>query len=306
MIQKVDIQIVERLAPKSGPTSSADYNATQQEVINSFAQIANSWNNSLQPLLDTLPSGSTTIIREDRTSDPNPYINGFDGSQIYMDCTSTEITDDGKYFDTVNNRPITIKESFEDLSATLSRSLQDISVQIAQVSQNTGVTPRQKQAIGSRIFDSEQVSSPGSLDGITQTLIRYTNQLQLDLAGSSSYLNGSGVQTLNFPIFSQISAIQAAHSYNAIFNTLDHSNLDIHTHKYFQVPVGDKNAINKTYYLPGTDTFKTGTLQVFENGETLRYPTHYSELPNGRGWIFSSSYEAPESDDDIWAHYILR
>ena len=112
-VSKIDISVVERYAPSRGPTSSADYNATLQEVINSLAQVSLTWNEDIQPLLDSLPGGGTTIIREDRLDAPNPFINGLDGSQVYLDCTSTVLTDDGKYFSESLNRPLTIKESIE-------------------------------------------------------------------------------------------------------------------------------------------------------------------------------------------------
>ena len=80
-LNKIENGVVERLAPACGPTSSSDYNATQEEIRGALIQITNSWNNELQPLLDTLPGGSTGIDPDKRTEDPNPFTNGFDGSQ---------------------------------------------------------------------------------------------------------------------------------------------------------------------------------------------------------------------------------
>ena len=86
-ISKIDVSIVERIAPDRGPTSSSDYNAVLQELINDLTQISLSWNGEVQPLLDTLPTGETNIIREERTEIPNPFTNGLDGSQMYLDLT---------------------------------------------------------------------------------------------------------------------------------------------------------------------------------------------------------------------------
>ena len=64
-------------------------------TINSLKEIAIKWNSELQPLLDTLPNGDTGISREDRSDTPDPFANGFDGSQLYLDLTSTKTTDNG-------------------------------------------------------------------------------------------------------------------------------------------------------------------------------------------------------------------
>ena len=127
-VSKLDVSIIERPAPARGPTSSADYNAFVEETINSAAQIAISWNEQVQPLLDSLPSGSTNVIREDRLDYPNPFVNGMDGSQIYLDLTSTATTDEGKYYSLDLTRPLTTKESLENFQTQLNESVQNILV----------------------------------------------------------------------------------------------------------------------------------------------------------------------------------
>ncbi len=310
-LDKIDITVVERLAPRTGPTSSANYNATLQEIINSFAQISGNWNSSLQPLLDSLPSGSTVTPREDRTEDPNPFINGFDGSQIYLDSTSTELTEDGKFFDIDSERPVTIKEAVLNLESKLVSDIQDVLIELARVSQSSGITTRQKQAIGARIFDPDQLSSSNSLDGLVQLLIRYSKQLELDISATPGYLNGEGSQTLDFGILQQIAAIQAGHDYDPVFNTVSHDNLDIHTHRFHITPLGATNGINKIFYLPGGEQFKAGSLQVILNGLEIRKNYYYSEHPDGGGYTFTVAGPAPvnsgsPSDDWVWLHYILK
>lgn len=310
-LDKIDVAVVERLAPRSGPTSSANFNATLQEIINSFAQVSNVWNNNLQPLIDSLPTGSTVIPRESRSSDPNPFDNGFDGSQVYLDMTSDELTEEGKYFDIDLNRPVTIKEALINLESKLTQDIQDVLIELARVSQTSGITTRQKQSIGARIFDPEQTSSSNSLDGLVQTLIRYTNQLELDIAADSAYLTGEGVQTLDFSILAQLAAIQAGHDYDPVFNTITHDDLDIHTHKFHITPVGSLNGINKEFFLPGTEEFVPGSLQIFENGLQLRKTYSYSEKANQRGFDLTAFHTAPFNDgspssDWVWMHYILK
>jgi len=307
-ISKIDVSIVERIAPDRGPTSSSDYNAVLQELINDLTQIALSWNGEVQPLLDTLPTGETNIIREERTEVPNPFINGLDGSQMYLDLTSTSLTDNGKYFDEAEARPLTIKESMENVQDQLNDAIQDLQVKIAQVSLNSGITSRQRQAIGSRIFDPETTSSPSSLDGLTQGHSRSIDQMALDISGDSGYLTGSGVQTLGYAILEQLTAIQTAHDYDSVFNTMSHGHLNLHQHRYHVGTVGDLNGINKEYFLPGTETFIQGTLKVMVNGLEQQRSIQYTERPDFRGFEFTPARAALEndgfgSDDNLWIHY---
>jgi len=310
-VSKVDISVVERIAPDRGPTSSSDYNAVLQETINDLTQISLAWNGEVQPLLDSLPSGRTNIIREDRTDDPNPFINGLDGSQIYLDLTSTTLTDNGKYYSEILIRPLTIKESLENVQDQLNDAIQELQVKIAQVSLNSGVTSRQRQAIGSRIFDPETTSSPTSLDGLTQVSARYIDQIALDISGDPEYLDGSGVQTLGYAILEQLEAIKAAHDYDQVFNVMSHEHLEMHVHRYHVTPVGALDGLNKEYLLPGNEVFVEGSLRVMVSGLELRKSIDYTERPDFRGFEITPSHPALEndnmgSDDSVWIHYDIE
>lgn len=306
-VSKIDVSVVERYAPSRGPTSSADYNATLQETINSLAQVALTWNEDIQPLLDSLPGGGTSIIREDRLDSPNPFVNGLDGSQVYLDLTSTPLTDDGKYYSSSLNRPLTIKESIENVQSQLNSSVQNILVKIAQVSENTGITARQKQSIGSRLFDPETTSSPTSLDGKMQTLERNLDQVALDLAGSLDYLNNNGAKSLIYTILEQLAAIQDAHNYNSVSNNLDHDNLPQHLHRYHVVPLGLLDGSNKAFDIPNGEKFVAGSLRVLLNGVEMRKTEFAERSIDRRGFNISPSHYAPNSSgaspDHVWVHY---
>lgn len=307
-VSKIDVSVVERVAPDKGPTSSSDFNATLQELINDLTQVALSWNGEVQPLLDSLPSGGTNIIRENRTDSPNPFSNGFDGSQVYLDSTSTILTDNGKYFSEDLSRPLTIKESMENAQDQLNDAIQELQVKIAQVSATSGITSRQRQAIGSRIFDPETTSSPTSIDGLTQGHSRYIDQLALDLSGDSGYLTGSGTQTLTYPVLDLIQAVLDSHDYDSVFNVMTHNHLFAHVHRNHITPVGDLNGINKTYLIPGTETFIQDSVHVMVNGLELRKGIDYTERPDLRGIEITAAHRALENDgnpgdDNIWLHY---
>jgi hypothetical protein len=307
-LNKIDVGITERVAPNKGPTSSSDYNATMEEIRNSIAQIGIAWNTKLQPLLDTLPGGSTGINKDNRTSTPDPPINGFDGSQFYTDLTSNSVSDNGRFYNDIEKRPLTVKETFNKIQSQLNQNIQDLEIKIAQVNKSNGLTPRQKQAIGSRIFDPGTESSPSSLDGLVLLYSRSIDQLALDISGNSSYLQGNGAQTLAYSILAQLEAIQAAHNYDENFNSMNHRHLKFHEHRYHVTPIGAINGTNKDYYLPSGDEFVPGSLKVLINGVEQKKSKYYIEHPNNKGFSITAIRPALEadangSDDMLWIHY---
>jgi hypothetical protein len=307
-LQKIDVGITERIAPNKGPTSSADYNATMEEVRNSIAQISIAWNTQLQPLLDTLPNGSTGINKDNRTETPNPFLNGFDGSQLYTDLTSSTVSDNGRFYNTISKRPLTVKETFNKIQSQLNQNIQDLEIKIAQVNKSNGLTPRQKQAIGSRIFDPGTESSPSSLDSLVDSYARSIDQLALDLSGNSNYLQGNGAQSLAHSIMAQLTAIQAAHNYDANFNSVDHRHLKFHEHRYHVAPIGAVDGTNRNYYLPSGDEFVPGSLKVIINGAEQKKSLTYTEHPNNKGFTITPYRQALENDghgsnDLLWIHY---
>lgn len=307
-IDKIDIGVVERVAPNKGPTSSIDYNSSMEEIKNSLAQISEVWNSQLYPLLDSLPTGIYSINRDDRTEDPNPFKNGFDGSQIYTDLTSTNTTDDGRFFDESKARPLTLKETFNKIQNQLNENIQDLEVKIAKVDKQSGITPRQKQAIGSRIFDPGTDSSPTSLDGKADALERAMDQVAKDISGRSDYIQGNGAQSIPYALIDQLKAIQASHDYDKNFNKMTHRHLKFHEHRHHVTPVGAINGTNKKYYLPNGEIFITGSLVVVVNGVEQQKRIMYTENPDNKGFEFTINRSALENDghgsnDSLWIHY---
>lgn len=307
-LDKIDIAVIERIAPNKGPTSSIDFNSTNEELRNSLAQISSVWNDQLQPLLDTLPGGLTGIDADTRTEEPNPFVNGFDGSQFYTDLTSTSVTDNGRFWSEDIERPLTVKETFNKIQNQLNESIQNLEIEIAKVGKQSGITPRQKQAIGARIFDSSTDSSPTSLDGKTSYLERAVDQIALDISGDSNYILGNGAQSLLYSIFAQLEAIQDAHDYDSNFNEMTHHHLKFHEHKYHIAPVGAIDGVNVEYYLPSGDEFITGTLRVMINGVEQPKSIVYTEHPNNKGFTITTYRQPLENDgvnsnDMLWIHY---
>lgn len=203
MLNKLIGNFAKRHVPKRGPLSSEDYNNTFDELLADFNSLITQWNNSLQPLIDSLPNGGTLIAYEDRTSEIDPFVNGFDGSQFYMDLVASDELDEGYYYDSTNKRPLTVKESFSKLREELQASIEVVSNQVGLIDAATGLTVRQKQRIGLNIFDEEEASSGDSLDGLIVSALKRLNQLAADIwnddgeiGDQPGYLFGStGTQT---------------------------------------------------------------------------------------------------------------
>lgn len=310
--------VIERVAPNRGPTSSADFNSTMEEIRNSLTEFSLAWNNSLQPLLDTLPGGLTGIDLDKRTDTPNPFVNGFDGSQLYTDMTATPVVDEGRFYDEDKSRPLTVKETFNGIQRQINDKIQNLEVQIAKINNESAISARQKQVIGMRIFDPTTESSPNSLDGQVSDLSKNVDQLALDLSGDENYLQNSGAMTLLHSIKDQLEAIQQAHDYNPHFNTMSHNHLQFHDHRYHVTPQGALDGANRDYFLPGDEEFIPGTLRVVVNGMELKRDVYFYEHPNKKGFTITESLpplidaqtglgaleaDGDGSDDMIWIHY---
>ena len=94
-----------------------------QELVSDLGQIVSEWNNSLHPIIDSLPGGRTQPSALSRTTEINPKINGLDGSQVFMDSTADANLLGGILYNSKKNRPKTIKEVVLD---NYNRTLGDI------------------------------------------------------------------------------------------------------------------------------------------------------------------------------------
>jgi len=311
--EKVSLNIVERLAAERGPTSSKDYNSSQKETINCLITLANAWNSQLYPLISSLPGGSIFIPLDERTDEINPFINGFDGSQIFTDATATYVVDEGYYYQSDFGRPLTIKETFNKVNDTIFDLSNTLNGRISQVESNVALTYNQKQLIGIRIFAPSETSSPASLDGRCTLLELNEDQLALDIYGATTALRNDGVKTEFYSILAQLDSLQKIHSYSDATNEATHGTLQLHKHIYHQTPVGPLNNSNMNYYTVGNMKFTQGSLRVIVNGIELQNNVDYVEHQNREGFTISASYGPLEfgydlslANDKIWIHYEIE
>lgn len=201
--------------PEGGLTSSSDLRDFIDAVVAAINQIQTHWNEELVRLLDSLPGGNTII--SDKTDDINPLVNGLDGSQIYLDNLATKISDDGRYYDTSESRPLTIKEIIDSLYTETLANLSLLEKAVSAVETSSGLTDEVEAKIGDNIFSSSEVSSSTSLDGrlssveilLRQTIADVFNTgTTIGASPRSTYLsNPTGKQTLSESIYDIVQAL---------------------------------------------------------------------------------------------------
>ena len=94
-----------------------------QELLADLNSIADQWNDTLQPLIDSLPGGRRRLSPAERGQEIDPVLNGFDGSQVFMDQTATPTSGAGFFYNTILKRPKTIKEVVLDGQVSLGRDI---------------------------------------------------------------------------------------------------------------------------------------------------------------------------------------
>jgi hypothetical protein len=123
-----------------GPSTSQDILDFIQEVVADLRALSQEWNDKVVPLLNTLPSGGETVLREERVDAVNPFTNGLDGSQIYTDLTSKASDANNDFlFDPTLKRPTSIKEALAAINAKFALSVSQLDNRLSEVS-GTGLT----------------------------------------------------------------------------------------------------------------------------------------------------------------------
>lgn len=110
----IGINTIRRRFPYHGPLSSEVLCELVEEIVQDFTTIAKELNDSVQPVISSLPGGIRQVSEQDRNDEINPVRNGLDGSQLYVDATAQDIHNPLLY-NKEKNRPNTIKEALQYL-----------------------------------------------------------------------------------------------------------------------------------------------------------------------------------------------
>jgi hypothetical protein len=114
-VDQLSLAFVKKYFPAHGEINSDDFNDLMEELAVDLTNILAALNNTVQPLIDSLPNGGRTITADDRNTSLDPITNGLDGSQLYLDMTA--VSDDGPlFYNSTALRPNTIKEALSYLN----------------------------------------------------------------------------------------------------------------------------------------------------------------------------------------------
>lgn len=201
-IEQMRVNFMQRNARKNGPATSALINDSIDELAVDWANLEVQWNDSLYPLLDTVPSGSAS----DGTDKVDAFTNGLDGSTLYVDSDTSSTGTGATYYNSSRSRPNTISEQFVALYDYLDETWDDIRSELV-----TAANPWSeavKERIGMNIFDSSETSSATSLDGKIDTNTNNITQLAKDMYGSGAALGGDGVADLATDVSTNLDNIE--------------------------------------------------------------------------------------------------
>jgi len=207
------LSFVARNAVTRGPRSAADWRNTVRELSADLSNITALWNTYITPLMPLLPDGTGTALQkvDDFDNDLNAFVEGLDGSQLFIDADTDASEESGLFWNTTRNRPYTLKEQVKALRTVISDT--ETALQQALQAAQFGLTASQKALIGSRIFGGTSLST--SLDGMINTNIANIESLELDIYNSSTQLTGSGAKTLTYTIRQILTSLLALHNVGA-------------------------------------------------------------------------------------------
>lgn len=159
---------VKRPFPKSGPSSSDDYNSSIQELSVDLQNLFTFLNTEVYPVLASLPLG-TDDRRWDLKDTLKPQSHGLHGAQMFMDNLASAARDDGRYWDSSNLRPKTLKEVATHLYTSIDTLEDTFSGKVEAIS--SGLTGAQWDRVGHWVRDGGTTHLPTtSLDGQIQEL----------------------------------------------------------------------------------------------------------------------------------------
>lgn len=202
--RRFPISFTRRTVTKNSALSSDTWNASMAEILSDFAFLQSEWNNKLVVLSSTLPDG-----KKDTLVDAFKF--GISGAHLYGDSAATSLTNSGFFWNTVKDRPRTIKE----VSLRLLDEISDVTTTLKnEIASSTAVlTAAQKARIGDNIFDSSKTSTATSLDGLTDSNKQNIVQLATDLYGTGNYtLKGDSVALLTNSVRKHIEKLLDIHA----------------------------------------------------------------------------------------------
>src|SRR5687767_3253728 len=99
-ISTLTLTTIKRNQRFQGPTSSAQVNALQDELLRDFISLQGQWNNGIVPLVKNVPDGT-----ED--AGVNAFVDGLSGETLYAKASATSDESTEGYYNSLKDRPNT-------------------------------------------------------------------------------------------------------------------------------------------------------------------------------------------------------
>ena len=198
----------------NGPIDPKSLNSSFTSISTNQSHQWRLWNYNTRPILDSLPAGARDTRWRSGSGLP-PKIDalnyGLQGTTLFVLNDADAVKASGKYWDTTEERPITIAEAFENLWAALNDI--EINQTITSGSGGSSFDPSALwYAIGTRYYNGT-ASAASSLDARTTVLENNINQLTNDIYGvSEGYTSWTWGSPLNYSIAQNIDYLLQIHN----------------------------------------------------------------------------------------------
>ena len=199
IISKLRPSSIKHPHPKNGSVQSEVIRTMMNEVVYDVTNFASMFNQIIYPTVGSLPGQPLQFSERLDDNQISPVLNGLDGSQIFVDRLATTNTDNGRYYDSDNTRPRTVKEQFESVYDSIVASVKDI------VSSSYGMPSSIKERIGVNVWDQTTASLgtihkgpiEESIDGRSLNNKMDLSQLAADIFGSDTNV-GESLNALDY------------------------------------------------------------------------------------------------------------
>jgi len=193
-MKKIPMSTSYRSSSLRGPNDANKFRSFQIEVQNDLAGMMGALNNSVRPILNSLPAGGADS-RWSLRSEIDCYEHGIQGATLFVFNSANSTLADGRYWNTEESRPYTIAEKIED---------HDGRIATLESSASSSVTSASSidlqdlwRAVGANYQSGSKTSWTNSLDARTSRLECHDSQTAPDLYGNARVTSGDYTDSSN-------------------------------------------------------------------------------------------------------------
>ena len=186
-VKATPISLSARSFSLRGPNDANKFRSFQLETQNDIGSIASFLNNTMLPVVDSLPAGGADA-RWALRQEIDCFTYGIQGSTLFVFNTASEDLADGRYWHETERRPYTIAEKMEDHDGRISWLESNNSTEVSSTA-NVDLQSLWK-AVGANYQDASKESWSYSLDKRVSALECHDNQLGPDFYGDTRETTG--------------------------------------------------------------------------------------------------------------------